>query len=113
MPNIKPWCWPPNYRRDRVMYIPTRPAHLLEYQEEMIDAKRLEWDEKMYGGKAKDLSGYYDNQFYSEKYDPSKDIMGSYKTRRVYGAMAGYDEPQKIVTGLQLLQAGIIVILTE
>ena len=75
---------------------------------EMIDAKRLEWDEKMYGGKAKDLSGYYDNQFYSEKYDPSKDIMGSYKTRRVYGAMAGYDEPQKIVTGLQLLQAGII-----
>ena len=39
MPNIKAWCWPPNYRRDRVMYIPTRPAHLLEYQEEMIDAE--------------------------------------------------------------------------
>jgi len=75
---------------------------------EMIDAKRLEWDEKMYGGQSKDLSGYYDNQFYSEKYNPTSDIMGSYKTRRVYGAMAGYDEPQKIVTGLQLLQAGII-----
>ena len=75
---------------------------------EMIDAKRLEWDEKMYGGQSKDLSGYYNNQFYSEKYNPTSDIMGSYKTRRVYGAMAGYDEPQKIVTGLQLLQAGII-----
>ena len=75
---------------------------------EMIDAKRLEFDEKMYGGKAKDLSGYYNNQFFSEKYDPDKDIQGAYKTRRVYGAMAGYDEPQKIVTGLQLLQAGII-----
>ena len=75
---------------------------------EMIDAKRLEWDEKMYGGQSKDLSGYYDNQFYSEKYNPTSDIMGSYKTRRVYGAMAGYDEPQQIVTGLQLLQAGII-----
>ena len=75
---------------------------------EMIDSKRLEWDEKMYGGKSKDLSGYYNNQFYSEKYDPVKDISGSFKTRRVYGAMAGYDEPQKIVTGLQLLQAGII-----
>ena len=75
---------------------------------EMIDAKRLEWDEKMYGGQAKDLSGYYSNQFFSEKYDPNKDIQGAYKTRRVYGAMAGYDEPQKIVTGLQLLQAGII-----
>ena len=75
---------------------------------EMIDAKRLEWDQKMYGGQAKDLSGYYNNQFFSEKYDPEKDIQGAYKTRRVYGAMAGYDEPQKIVTGLQLLQAGII-----
>ena len=75
---------------------------------EMIDSKRLEWDEKMYGGKSKELSGYYNNQFFSEKYDPKKDIQGAYKTRRVYGAMAGYDEPQKIVTGLQLLQAGII-----
>ena len=48
------------------------------------------------------------NTFYSETYDPEKDIADSFKTRRVYGAMAGYDEPQKIVTGLQLLQAGII-----
>ena len=39
MPNIKPWCWPPDYTYDRVMYIPTRPANLLEYQEEMIDAE--------------------------------------------------------------------------
>ena len=75
---------------------------------EMIDSKRLEWDQVMYGGRSKDLSGYYNNQFFSEKYDPDKDIQGAYKTRRVYGAMAGYDEPQKIVTGLQLLQAGII-----
>ena len=75
---------------------------------EMIDSKRLEWDQKMYGGTSKELSGYYSNQFFSEKYDPAKDIQGAYKTRRVYGAMAGYDEPQKIVTGLQLLQAGII-----
>ena len=75
---------------------------------EMIDSKRLEWDQKMYGGKSKELSGYYNNQFFSEKYDPNTDINGAYKTRRVYGAMAGYDEPQKIVTGLQLLNAGII-----
>jgi len=75
---------------------------------EMIDAKRLEWDQKMYGGESKDLSGYYNNQFFSEKYEPSKDIQGAYKTRRGYGAMAGYDEPQNRVTGLQLLQAGII-----
>ena len=75
---------------------------------EMIDSKRLEWVQKMYSGTSKELSGYYNNQFFSEKYDPAKDIQGAFKTRRVYGAMAGYDEPQKIVTGLQLLQAGII-----
>ena len=75
---------------------------------EMIDYKRLEWDQKMYGGSTKSFSGYYNNTFFSETYDPEKDIAGAFKTRRVYGAMAGYDEPQKIVTGLQLLQAGII-----
>ena len=75
---------------------------------EQTDAKRLEWDSVMYGGKPKPLSGYMDNKFYAEKYDPEKDIGFNYRTRRVYGAMAGYDEPQKIVTGLQLLQAGII-----
>ena len=75
---------------------------------EQTDAKRLEWDNIMYGGKPKQLSGYSNNKFFSEKYDPEKDIGFNYKTRRVYGAMAGYDEPQKIVTGLQLLQAGII-----
>jgi len=75
---------------------------------EQLDSKRLEWDEVMYGGKPKPLSGYMDNKFFAENYDPLKDISGSYKTRRVYGAMAGYDEPQKIVTGLQLLNAGII-----
>ena len=75
---------------------------------EQTDAKRLEWDNIMYGGKPKHLSGYSNNKFFSEKYDPEKDIGFNYKTRRVYGAMAGYDEPQKIVTGLQLLQAGII-----
>ena len=36
------------------------------------------------------------------------DIAGEYSTRRGYGVMACFDEPQKIVTGLQLLQAGVI-----
>jgi len=75
---------------------------------EQTDAKRLEWDEMMYPGKKKQLSGYKDNKFFSETYEPLRDISKNYKTRRVYGAMAGYDEPQKIVTGLQLLNAGII-----
>ena len=75
---------------------------------EQPDAKRLEWDEMMYPGKSKHLSGYRDNKFFSETYEPLRDISSNYKTRRVYGAMAGYDEPQKIVTGLQLLSSGVI-----
>ena len=75
---------------------------------EQLDAKRLEWDEAMYGGREKNLSGYYNNKFFAEKYEPLRDISGSHNTRRVYGAMAGYDEPQKIVTGLQLLSSGVI-----
>jgi hypothetical protein len=39
---------------------------------------------------------------------PLGDIGGDFRTRRIYGVMAGFDEPQKIVTGLQLLQAGVI-----
>ena len=35
-------------------------------------------------------------------------ISEVYETRRVYGVMAGFDEPQKIITGLQLKQQGII-----
>jgi len=54
MPNIKPWCWPPDYTYDRVMYTPTRSAHILEYQEEMIDAEgNVYWktvDSTTFGG---------------------------------------------------------------
>ena len=37
MPNIRPWFYPPRPFADRVIYTPTRPAHLLEYQEEVMD----------------------------------------------------------------------------
>ena len=39
MPNIQPWLYPPHPSPDRVAYTPTRSAHILEYQEEMIDAE--------------------------------------------------------------------------
>ena len=39
MPNIQPWLYPPHPSTDRVAYTPTRSAHILEYQEEMIDAQ--------------------------------------------------------------------------
>ena len=39
MPKFQPWCWPTNYTYDRVIYIPGQRAHLLEYQEELIDSE--------------------------------------------------------------------------
>jgi len=73
-----------------------------------LDMKRLEMDEVLNGKKSKPLAGYFKGTAYAENYTPERDISGMYKTRRVYGVMAGFDEPTKIVSGLQLLQAGII-----
>ena len=75
---------------------------------EEIDSKRLEMDEILNKDKRKPLSGYANGAAFSEQYSPASDIGGQYDTRRVYGVMAGFDEPTKIVSGLQLLQAGII-----
>jgi len=75
---------------------------------ELIDRKRLEWDEKMYPRSKKRVYWYEGGSQFEEKYTPSKDIDGDYRTNRVYGAMATFDENSKIVAGLQLLQARII-----
>ena len=76
-----------------------------------MDAKRLELDVVIsytQGVSKKPMAGYYAGAAFSENYQPLKDIGGNFTTRRIYGVMAGCDEPQKIVTGLQLLQAGVI-----
>ena len=76
-----------------------------------MDSKRLELDEIISvetGQTSKPMAGYFNGTSFSENYKPLTDIGGDHKTRRIYGVMAGFDEPQKIVTGLQLLQAGVI-----
>lgn len=80
----------------------------LKHAFERLDQKRLEWDEKMYGDVEKTVRANVAGNAIVEKYRPGRDIAGDYYTRRVYGVMAGWDEPQKIVTGLQLLQGRII-----
>ena len=75
---------------------------------EQLDFKRLEMDEALNGNTKKPLAGYLKGAPYAETYTPLADINKNYTTRRVYGVMAGFDEPTKIVSGLQLLQAGII-----
>ena len=88
--------------------------HVREYQSvladalEELDAKRLEYDESVFGNTRKPIAGFHKGTAYRENYTPSVDIKEFYNTRRVYGVMAGFDEPQKIITGLQLKQQGII-----
>lgn len=75
---------------------------------EDLDAIRLEWDEKAYGGQKKPLEGERKGAAFAESYTPEKDIDGHYRTRRVYGLMAGMDESRRIVGMLQLMSAGIV-----
>ena len=85
---------------------------IIKHGIESMDEKRLELDSLLSAQfeelRKKPIQGFYAGTAFSENYAPIADIGGDYRTRRVYGVMAGFDEPQKIVTGLQLLQAGVI-----
>jgi hypothetical protein len=89
-------------------------ANVREYQTcirhsvELIDRKRLEWDEAMHASQTKKVYWYEGGTQFEEDYTPSVDIDGDYRTRRVYGAMASFDENDKIIAGLQLMQAKAI-----
>lgn len=54
MPSIQPWLYPNNPSVDRIAYIPLQSAHILQYQEEMIDAEgNVYWktvDSTTFGG---------------------------------------------------------------
>ena len=39
MSNIQPWLYPPHPSLDRIVYIPLQSAHILQYQEEFVDAE--------------------------------------------------------------------------
>lgn len=73
-----------------------------------LDAIRLEWDERAYPRARKPLLGERRGSVFAEEYVPERDISRAYRTRRVYGAMATFDNSAKIIGGLQLLQGGII-----
>ena len=75
---------------------------------EMVDMKRLEWEERMHPNQRKRVYWYEGGNQFEETYVASKDIQGDYRTKRIYGAMATFDENSKIVAGLQLVQARIM-----
>ena len=39
MPSIQPWLYPNKHSVDRIAYIPLQSAHILQYQEEFVDAE--------------------------------------------------------------------------
>jgi hypothetical protein len=79
---------------------------------EELDSIRLEWDERAFGNEKRFVEGTRKGQAYSEEYVPSEDIAGRWGTRRVYGIMAGLDEPRRLVGLLQMLAAEVIDVQT-
>jgi len=87
--------------------------HVSEYQTvlgralEDVDMMCLAWDYVMYAGKKKPYEANVMGERLTAEYDP-KTIGGRFVTSRKYGVMATWDDPTKIVAGLQLLSAGVI-----
>ena len=71
MPSIQPWLYPNNPSVDRIAYIPLQSAHILQYQEEFVDAEgNVYWkttDTTTISGAAsvkeflEQMKDYYDN----------------------------------------------------
>jgi hypothetical protein len=80
----------------------------IRHSMELIDRKRLEWEEKMHPTSKKKVYWFEGGTQFEEHYVPNKDIDKDYRTKRIYGAMATFDENSKIVAGLQLVQARIM-----
>lgn len=74
---------------------------------EEVDRIRLEWDEAGYANIRKSLESNISAGAVTSDYSP-RSIAGRYKTHRVYGVMATWDDATKIVGGIQLLGARVL-----
>lgn len=77
------------------------------YTLELADEKRLEWLDTYYPDATLSMSGVREGAAFAETYRPGTHINGQYVSRRVYGAMAGMDEPNKIIVGSVLQDKGV------
>ena len=77
----------------------------LRYAVQALDAKRLEWMDRLHSSRR---TKYYDLAGEESWFRPSRDIKGDYRTRRVYGAMATWDDTSKVILGIQMQQAGVL-----
>ena len=80
----------------------------IKHSIELIDRKRLEWEQMMHPTTRKKVYWYEGGHQFEETYTADEDIDKDYRTKRIYGAMATFDENSKIVAGLQLVQARIM-----
>lgn len=81
---------------------------VLRFGLQRLDKIRLEHDVVYYPDESKPMAGVRRGEPFSESYRPRTHIGMALRTRREYGVMAGWDDARKIVTGLQLQQAGLI-----
>jgi hypothetical protein len=81
---------------------------VLRYGLQRLDKVRLEHDVVYYPDESKPMAGVRKGEPFAETYRPRTHIAKALRTRREYGVMAGWDDARKIVTGLQLQQAGLI-----
>ena len=80
----------------------------IKHSVELIDRKRLEWEQEMHPTTKKKVYWYEGGAQFEETYTADEDIDHDFRTKRIYGAMATFDENSKIVAGLQLVQARIM-----
>lgn len=80
----------------------------LRHGVEAVDRKRLEWDMEVHPNRERRVVWYEGAQAYEETYTPVDDIEHDYRTKRIYGAMATFDETSKVLVGLQLLGARVL-----
>lgn len=75
---------------------------------EQADTRRLEMAQKLWAGEKRRVFAIQGGRLVVQEVDLGKAIDDTWRTRRVYGMMAGWDDNQKIVAGLQLLQGEVI-----
>ena len=80
----------------------------IKHTVELLDRKRLEMEEVMHPDEKKQVYWFEGAKHSEETYIPKKDIGGDYRTKRIFGAMATFDENSKIIAGLQLVQARVM-----
>lgn len=87
-----------------------REYHLVLGQwSEDNDEMRFRFAEELYKGEQR---SYFDMRGKKRSADITTTINGDYRTRRIYGAMATFDDHQKIIVGMQLETGGYIDKLT-